>query len=444
MPAVFGIPWSDPHHLTVSFVPDGTHVDGVASNLFQVMPGASSAWTTQILRALQTWASSANVNISVVGDSGAAIGAAGDVQGDDRFGDIRICARPLSENVLAITNPPGYFGGTRSGDIVLNSNKVFSIGGGGSTYDLYSVLLQEGGHALGVGNSTDVNSPMYENYSGVRSGLIASDVANIRSLNGARTNDSFENNDTLSAAKELRRPAGLAPNTSIVAMPTLASSTDIDWFKVKTGSAESVWHDDSIVAFEPASRPSFAVRSGRHDAAGNGSVRRSGRRGPLFLLSSVQANQFYFIKIEAVNPSFAAGSYTVKSVFDPAAPDARSVDASSLLDDGPIQTKRSTTISLELNTTVGYADKTHYNSLGLIRDAVDIDFYKFRSANVGANNANVMTINLRSLDPLLGAWSKVFDLRAASRRLLDSRQCRWHAHNSSAECPVGQGLPTSR
>ena len=115
---MFGVPWADPSHLTVSFVPDGTMVDGISSNLFGVVQPEAAAWQAEILRAVQTWAQYANINVSVVGDSGDPLGVDGAVQGDARFGDIRIAARPLSGNVLAITTPSGPLGGTRAGDIV--------------------------------------------------------------------------------------------------------------------------------------------------------------------------------------------------------------------------------------------------------------------------------------------------------------------------------------
>ena len=34
-PALYGVPWPDPSHLTLSFVPDGTDVGGSPSVLFQ-------------------------------------------------------------------------------------------------------------------------------------------------------------------------------------------------------------------------------------------------------------------------------------------------------------------------------------------------------------------------------------------------------------------------
>ena len=56
-------------------------------------------------------------------DNGAPFGVAGLMQGDPRFGDIRIGARPMSPDVMAITVPPDPFmSGTLSGDMILNSS----------------------------------------------------------------------------------------------------------------------------------------------------------------------------------------------------------------------------------------------------------------------------------------------------------------------------------
>src|SRR6266487_2961635 len=92
----WGVGWYNPDSLTLSFVPDGTDVSGTPSSLHALLGPNSSAWQREILRAFQTWAVETNVNIGLVADGGQALGIAGLAQGDSRFGDIRIAARPLS------------------------------------------------------------------------------------------------------------------------------------------------------------------------------------------------------------------------------------------------------------------------------------------------------------------------------------------------------------
>src|SRR5262245_52983445 len=95
-PAVFGEPWLDGRHLTLSFAPDGTLISGVGSTLTTggVTLGSETA-RLEILRAFQTWAANSNLNVGLTGDNGSAFGAAGAIQGDHRFGDIRVGGRVL-------------------------------------------------------------------------------------------------------------------------------------------------------------------------------------------------------------------------------------------------------------------------------------------------------------------------------------------------------------
>src|ERR1051326_6216676 len=93
VPAVFGNPWPD-SNITLSFALDGTDINAAPSNLSATLSAlGSSAAQNEILRAFQTWAANANINIGLVGDNGAAWNAPGLVQGDSRFGDIRVGGR---------------------------------------------------------------------------------------------------------------------------------------------------------------------------------------------------------------------------------------------------------------------------------------------------------------------------------------------------------------
>src|SRR4051794_9244861 len=90
--ATTGGMWRKPGRITYSFVPDGTSIGGIPSNLqatFNAKFGANN-WQQEFAKAAAAWQKVANINFVRVNDSGAPIGAAGSQQGDDRFGDIRI------------------------------------------------------------------------------------------------------------------------------------------------------------------------------------------------------------------------------------------------------------------------------------------------------------------------------------------------------------------
>jgi hypothetical protein len=96
VPAVFGNPWPV-SNLTLSFAPDGTGVNGSANQLSQTFSAIpADLWQSEVLRAFQTWALNANVNIGLVPDGGQPFGTPGSPQGDTRFGDVRVAAVPLA------------------------------------------------------------------------------------------------------------------------------------------------------------------------------------------------------------------------------------------------------------------------------------------------------------------------------------------------------------
>src|SRR5262249_45384895 len=150
----------------------------------------------------------------------------GAIQGDPRFGDVRIGARSLGNNVLAVTAPFNLFG-TSSGNSVLNSDAALSLGGGPNSYDLYTIYLQEAGHAFSIDNSPDPNSVMYEHYMNPRLGLSAGDVAAIQSLYGARSPDAYEGttgNETIDTAT---RFSGSSMEADIT------TTSDVDCYKFR-------------------------------------------------------------------------------------------------------------------------------------------------------------------------------------------------------------------
>ena len=130
-----------------------------------------------------------NISIGLVPDDGAPFGTAGLMQGDPRFGDIRIGARPMSPEVMSITVPPDPFmSGTLSGDMILNSAANLNPG------DLYDVALHEAGLALGLSETTDPTSVMYPVIN-PNATLSPGDIQNIQSLYGVRAPDPNDNDD---------------------------------------------------------------------------------------------------------------------------------------------------------------------------------------------------------------------------------------------------------
>jgi hypothetical protein len=191
-----GSPWPSPETLSLSFAADGTRVGDATSSLDAEMAAAGSdaAWQREILRAFQTWAVYTNANIALVADGGAAFGTPGQIQGDFRFGDIRIGAVPLSQDSLANASPFDWSIGTWSGDVLFNTRSQFAINPSwtSTAADLYTVALHEAGHVFGMEHSDDPRSAMYETYAGRKTGLTGADIAALQSFYGARQPDAQE------------------------------------------------------------------------------------------------------------------------------------------------------------------------------------------------------------------------------------------------------------
>lgn len=186
--AVSGLRWANPT-ITYSVMPDGTKLTDTASSVLyaELKAYSPAAWQAEFARAMNTWAQYANITVKQVPDDGSPRNSWGLVQGDPRFGDIRLGARDLSDGVIAGTYYPSakgsVQGGTDPGEITLNTDYTFRLG---STYDLYSILLHETGHALGLAHSTSGTVMYAYAPTGVYAGLSADDIAGIQAIYGAK------------------------------------------------------------------------------------------------------------------------------------------------------------------------------------------------------------------------------------------------------------------
>jgi hypothetical protein len=140
--------WPNPQLITISFMPDGTNLGGVGSNLFSTFNGNSKLngqWQNIILKAAQSWAQQTNINFAFVPDNGAAFGSGNNEQGDPGYGDIRIGGYAFGGSALAMAyQPPPVNDFSLAGDVFFNTSQKYTVGSAG--YDLFPRDRPRPGH----------------------------------------------------------------------------------------------------------------------------------------------------------------------------------------------------------------------------------------------------------------------------------------------------------
>jgi hypothetical protein len=416
LPTVFGIPWADPGHMTLSFVPDGTATPYGPSALNQLFGGngRSDVWQKEILRAFEDWAETANVSIGVVADGGQPLGVSGAVQGDARFGDIRIAAAPLSSTLVADAAPFSWSGTTLSGDVVFNTNYLFTIGNSASAYDIYSVALHEAGHVLGLDHSTATDSAMNESY-GYHTGLAISDVANLRTIYGARTPDAFEGsagNDTIGRATVLARDGLLSSRYSAIA--DLTTATDVDYYKISVPALLGI--TGVAVRLQTAGLSLLAPKISVYDSVGRTlatTISSDPLNNDLMLqFAPSLLGGGYFIKVDrATSGSFDTGAYRVAADY---------LSLGSVL--APLGPLLSPILDGHTNDLLGLAQvlvplpkpapdsRFDFTYRGVIEDNADVDNYKIHAPSAPASGSLtldvlVWALQTNGLDPRISVYN---------------------------------------
>ncbi len=417
-PAVsLGIPWADPVHLTLSFAPDATAIAGHQSSLFATLGAnrAAADWQSDILRAFQTWAAQANIDIGVVADDGEAFGVAGRAQGESRFGDIRVAAQPMSPDVLATSVPYDPFAsGTWAGDVFLNSDHKFT------SADLFPILLHEAAHVLGLDHSTDPASPRFPSLN-MRAALTGRDVTDLQAIYGTRLPDAAEGsngNDTFKNATRLKaEPAdGFTGDTPLVQFGDITTTRDTDVFALREFPA---YTGPMTFRLQTAGLSVLAPKLTVYDAAGRvlGQALSTNAAGDAVTVTLPRTDPLatYFVRVEgATRDVFGVGRYALAVTFD----NLNKVSAAGLQTvlRGPYDnlkpdellklfrnpgktffnddqhTNETTATATALRATPGFVANTHYETAGSLSDAADVDVYQIKSAQTQGGQATVMTV----------------------------------------------------
>jgi hypothetical protein len=408
-PVTYGNPWPDATHLTFSFAPDGTAARAGSSVLFQTLNSVAPAalWQREALRAFQTWAVNANINLGLVADSAAPFGTAGRPQGDPRFGDIRLAGYPMSAEVLAIAVPFDMTGGTYSGDVRLNTNAGLGVGGAGK-YDLFTVLLHEAGHTFGLGHSDNPASAMYEQYLGPRGGLSAGDVAALQALYGVRTPDAFEGsagNGSFATATPLNLLTNADGSLGVQADADISSLQDADVYRFQAPASAG----NLSVTVHTAGLSLLTPRVTVYDGSGHVVVSALGS-GPLggdvqVTVPRYQTLGTYYVKVQGgTGDVFGVGSYQLQVHGVPlvgtvtGAVTGTAQGATGLLNNDLHTNDSILTASLLPPLFTRTDSYLTYAYRASISDHDDVDYYRIQAPQVAAGQPDVLTVTVWGLD----------------------------------------------
>ena len=428
----FGSPWPEASQLTLSFAPDGTTAGNRTSDLFSTLNAVAptATWQHEILRAFQTWAVQSNINIGVVPDGGQPFGTPGAPQGDPRFGDIRIGAYATGTNgEMAVASPYDYLGGTWSGDVKLNTSYQFSIGGGNNTIDLYTAMLHEAAHSLGLDHSTNSSSAVYADYLGPRTGLGGDDVSRIQALYGARTPDQYEGstgNGTFSSATPLTLLSNPDGSLGIAVNADVTTLSDADVYKFQAPLNVGSMKVNLNVAGMSLLDAKVTVYNSWGQVVGSAVATDPLHNNLSISVSSPMPLGTYYVKVQSgSNDVFGIGSYQLQIQSIPLVKTTTSL--LSGLTTTLVQTANNTlplnnsflTAALLPPITSQTNSRFDYAFTGSLNSGTEQDYYLIKAPQPPAGQPNVMTVMVwgtdsKQLQPRVSVYDAKENLVAAN------------------------------
>ncbi len=444
--ANFGTAWPDSRSLSVSFPTDqaaiGAYRNAARETLDQVTDRLQ--WQEAALRAFQTWAVQANINVGLVPDRGDDLGTVGLSSNDPRFGEFRIGAFPQT-GVLASALPYQQVAGTWSGDVFLNTHTNYFLANWNSTspiqvptanekgpaVELFSVLLHEAGNALGLPDTNVPGAVMNGTYSGPNGRLKSSDITAIRQLYGPRR-DVYEtiSNNSRSLATRISYPAGFNGSKPLSVNGSLNSMNDVDFYRISPLVGQEkvsirLWASGISLLkakLEVLDRFGNKLADVKADSIFSNNLQVD--------IGSLRDHPTLFIRV-ARNASdvFAIGDYRLDIDYrdlsqqpnlTPAAHDADAddeddqtvdyVSVDALFDayglvDAESGTNDTLSSAVALSTTTGFLDRTRYELQSALATVADRDFWSFQAPAVSSPTMHIsidpVTARIAPLDVLL-------------------------------------------
>ncbi len=419
-------PWLAPERLTISFAPDGTSISGYGSQLFT----AFRDWMTpnqveaNILKAFQQWARVASINAGYLADGGQQFGVNALTQGDPRFGDIRVGAIPMHDDVFAVSvaKHPSL-SGSWGGEIIFNTNKSYP-----NVNEFYAVALHEIGHVLGLRHSAHPQSVM--NDRALNTQLIGQDINRLRALYGVRRLDTADvgnkNNDSPDKATRIENPGSLHGTIPLIVYGDIAASTDRDYFELSPLS-----NYEGPIKFELVSSGISLLRAKLSIINENGQllheISGTGIRGNRLAFTIPQAvdGMTYYVRIEAADQSlYAQGSYALKVTYEDAVTadpqliervlvgnywqlkqsDVREIfqNPQTYYFNQELMLNDSIATADKLKTSLPFSTNQHFQVIASLSYQADIDFYEIKSPQqLGPDSAITLAVQSIGAGPLV-------------------------------------------